>query len=190
VPFDAVAAREMLHDYTGTYTALRQYGVDAGKAQELATKRLSAEWAPSAVAGNQLMRYPPERYYPPINGSQDWMRRDLEDLVTSVRGPQMTTQFEGTPDATMSANWRVRGLVADAQTQADIAAGKPPSYLIALDGPDGLTELLTDRAGNKRFTWDRRPAVQAYEQQWRQTDDYRRTANDLRANALTMGAGP
>jgi hypothetical protein len=78
VPFDGIKGRELLADYRETYTALRTYGVDADKASDLAVQRLQSTWGVSAAAGNQVMKNPPEKVYPSIGGSHDWIGRPCQ----------------------------------------------------------------------------------------------------------------
>jgi hypothetical protein len=173
VPFDGIKGGELLHDFTATYTELRTFGVDADKAKELASKRLKSEWGPSPTAGNQIMKYPPEAYYKPVDGSHAWLAESLNDTVTAMKGPQVTIMGGGktefpTPSFDESAiprvNWKIQGFVSDAQTQAEIAAGKPPSYRVALDVGSGMTEFLSDpRTGQQRWAFDRSAHLAAAE---------------------------
>lgn len=167
-PTDLLAQRELMHDFGNTYEALRTYGVDPDKAKELAAKRVKAEWGPSPTVGNQVMKYPPEAYYKPIDGSHAWLADSLREAVTGIKGPQVSPDTTGSDIAgtTMPrANWTIKGLVADAQTQSEVAAGKPPSYRIAIDTGQGLTEILTDpRTGQTRFAFDRNAAIAGSEQ--------------------------
>jgi hypothetical protein len=56
----------------------------------------------------------------------------------------------------------MKGLVADSQTQAEIAAGKPPSYRVAIDTGTGMTEFLSDpKSGRQRWGFNRDSYVAA-----------------------------
>jgi hypothetical protein len=87
--------------------------------------------------------------------------------VTAIKGPQVTADTTGSAAAggtMLQSRWAIKGLVGDNQTQAEIAAGKPPSYRIALDMGNGLTEFLTDpKSGQSRFAFDRTDALAAAE---------------------------
>lgn len=167
VPADLLAQRELVHDFGNTYTALRQYGVDPDKAKELAAKRVKSEWGQSPASSNQVMKYPPEAYYKPIDGSHGWLTESLHDAVTAIKGPQVTADTTGSAAAggtMLQSRWNVKGLVGDNQTQAEIAAGKPPSYRIALDMGNGMTEFLTDpKSGQSRFAFNRDDTLAAAE---------------------------
>lgn len=150
VPFDSIKGSEMVADYRATYTALRTYGVDADKASDLAVKRLGSTWGISATAGNQLMRNPPERFYPAVDGGHDWMQADVKAWVEKRAGPQVTRDGRGIETGAFAGttqNWSVAGMIADGQTQAEIAAGKPPSYQVAIKKADGTLDIIAGRIG-------------------------------------------
>lgn len=150
-PFDSIKGGEMVADYQTTYTALRTYGVDADKASELAVQRLQSTWGVSQAAGNQVMKNPPERSYPQVDGSHEWMKQDLEAWVTKRAGAQFTagprTLEVGIGGVVQDRNWSVAGMIADGQTQAEIAQGKPPSYQVAIKRKDGTLDILSGRVG-------------------------------------------
>lgn len=167
VPTDLVTQRELVHDFGDTYKALRTYGVDPDKAKELAAKRVKAEWGPSPAAGNQVMKYPPESYYKQVDGSHSWIASDLREAVTAIKGPDVVPMGEAVEGTFYRTKWAIKGLVADSQTQAEIAAGKPPSYRVALDTGSGMTEFLTDPAsGRGRFGFNRDAHVAASEKRF------------------------
>jgi hypothetical protein len=168
VPFDPVKQHELMNDFNSTYTALRTYGVDPDKAKELAAKRVKSEWGVSPTAGNQVMKYPPEAYYKPVDGSHSPGSPDLHDAVTAIKGPQVAVHDRQRPRRTDYARQLDhQGLVADSQTQTEIAAGKPPSYLVALDTGQGMTEFLSDpKSGQRRWAFDRDGHVAASEKRF------------------------
>jgi hypothetical protein len=149
VPYDGITVRELTADYRSTYTALRTYGVDADKASELAVKRLESTWGISAAAGNQVMKNPPERAYPAIGGSHDWLKADLNAWVVKSAGPEFSagqrTLEAGFAGAGSTRNWSLEGMIADGQTQAEIASGRPPSYQVAIKKADGTLSILPSR---------------------------------------------
>lgn len=149
VPFDGIKAGELLADYNATYTALRTYGVDKDKASDLAVERLKSTWGISAAAGNQVMKNPPERSYPAIGGSHDWIRDDLTKWVTGKVGKQYgeaaRTLEAGFAGVAPDRNWNIEGLISDGQTQAEISAGRPPSYQVAIKKADGTLSIIQSR---------------------------------------------
>jgi muramidase (phage lysozyme) len=150
-PFDSIKGGEMVADYQTTYTALRTYGVDADKASDLAVQRLQSTWGVSHAAGNQIMKNPPERAYPQVDGSHEWLKQDLTSWVSKRAG----LEFEPSPALGMAGvgpsgplrNWSLAGMIADGQTQAEIAQGKPPSYQVAIKRKDGTLDILPGRVG-------------------------------------------
>lgn len=150
-PFDSIKGGEMVADYQTTYTALRTYGVDADKASELSVQRLQSTWGVSQAAGNQIMKNPPERAYPQVDGSHEWLKQDLQAWVTKRAGEQFTagprTLEVGFAGVVQSRNWDVAGMIADGQTQAEIAGGRPPSYQVAIKRKDGTLDILPGRVG-------------------------------------------
>ncbi|MEO6381986.1 MAG: hypothetical protein ABIO35_08310 [Nitrobacter sp.] len=164
IPRDAIQAEIMAAKFTDTYKALRAYGVDQSSAKELAGKRVAETWSASSVSGGQFMMHPPEKavnpqtgglYYPAIDGAQTWMSDQLHADLEKKLGPALTVQFEGTPDATVSLNYRVVGLIADPRTQSEIARGKAPSYQIVIDNGKGQNEIVG------RQVWDYQAAKAA-----------------------------
>lgn len=176
VPADSVSANAMLADYEGTYKALRIYGVDADQAKKLTVQRLTKEWAPSATAGGQLMKYPPEAFYKPINGSQKWLQEDLSKHLTEKLGPQVSVAAEGFPEAQPVFNWSLKSIISDAQTEAEIAGGKPPSYRVAVQDKFGLVNIMPDRVA-----WNSKPHVETYERTWGEIDKYRKDVQQIQA---------
>lgn len=148
-PFDSIKGGELVADYNATYTALRTYGVDKDKASDLAVQRLGATWGISAAAGNQVMKNPPERSYPAIGGSHDWLKSDLNAWVTKRAGNEFSagqrTLEAGFAGAGSIRNWNIEGMISDGQTQAEIASGKPPSYQVAIKKADGTLQIMGSR---------------------------------------------
>lgn len=149
-PFDSIKGGELVADFNATYTALRTYGVDPDKASELAVKRLSTTWAPSAAGGNQVMKNPPERYYPQINGSSDWIGDDLKSWVSGKAGPEFSGDGRRSLEIGMAGvardrNWQIAGLISDGQTQSEISNGRPPSYQVAIKRADGTLDIIPSR---------------------------------------------
>jgi hypothetical protein len=83
-PVDPLTANALTADYercsrSATSTRRREQGEGAGGGA--AENRVG----PVGVNGGALMRHPPERYYPQVDGSYDWMKRDLEASITASR---------------------------------------------------------------------------------------------------------
>lgn len=146
-PIDEMTRDTFLSDYEGLFAQRYASTLDAGVARDQAVARMKNIWQRSDTNGGRLMMYPPELTYKSIGGSHDWMRETLDaDLERQIGfKPQDYT------------------IIADRQTQADIDAGKPASYTIAVVAPDtGEAVMLTDpsRPGTLlRYAWDASAAV-------------------------------
>lgn len=142
------------------------YG-DVNKAKEEATKLLQHSWGATQVGVNgKVMKFPPEKYYPPVAGNYDWMERQLraEGVIAEDEG------FE---------------LIGDPQTEAEVdefrRGGPPVSYLVVRI-KDGQPALVMDGGANvdafgnvveftpitpRRQFFDITPIEQADEELWR-----------------------
>ena len=148
-PFDSIKGGEMVADYQTTYTALRTYGVEADRASDLAVQRLQATWGVSAAAGNQVMKNPPERAYPQVDGTHEWLKQDLTAWVTKRVGEQFTAG-----PRTLEVGIRRRRATAELGYRRNdrrrpdtgrIAGGRPPSYQVAIRRKDGTLDILPGR---------------------------------------------
>jgi hypothetical protein len=167
-PFDSIKGGAMVADYRAAYAALRANGVPNDKAADQALQRLRSSWGISQAAGNQVMKDPPEMFYPSIGGSQDWIGQDLNKWIVGKAGPQMTegprTLEAGIGGAGADRNWKVLGLISDGQTEAEISAGQRPSYGVAIRKADG-TQVLFGMSGHPsdpRIVFDPKDYIARY----------------------------
>jgi uncharacterized protein (TIGR02594 family) len=155
-------------DYSEEYTRAYKLTGDEAKSKQLATDRLKRVWGASALNGGTLMKFPPEKHYPTIEGGHDWLRQQLElDVRTSLgleardggswlQGSVSARRAEKAKLDAMKPEERAmrqrneaiaqapRVLVPDAKTEADIQAGRLPSYAVTVLRPDGVYDALTD----------------------------------------------
>lgn len=126
-PADPLQATALRQDYEEAYAEAYARVPNEEEAKSLAGKWLANKWGPTDIgsSGKVVMPYPPERYYPPVSGSHDWMDADLDDAVHA--------QF---PDA---ESW---SLVPDTQTEADVSANVAPAYRVMVETKDGSYRLL------------------------------------------------
>jgi hypothetical protein len=186
-----IAAGALKADYDKNFRDGFAATGDPNAADNFAMEKLNLKYGMSPSNGNRVMAYPPERYYPQVGGSHDWMTEQLDaELarhlgVPRIQPPQFYAAIEPmayetgvTPaERQYGAN---RALVADDTTQSDIAAGRPPSYQVVLQDPNGRWGMLTGTNGLvQRFRFDPtapfaeravaaeqvRPTVQALTQQ-------------------------
>jgi hypothetical protein len=80
-------------------------------------------------------------------------------------GAQRNIQFRG---LVTERNWEFRTLVGDGQTEAEINAGRPPSYVVIIRNlGTGRDEVLVDANGNSRVSFDARGAIAEVEAEFR-----------------------
>jgi len=153
----AIMPQKMLNEWKQEYADYFVKSGDAKKAGELALKALQQKWRPSALAGGAIMEYPPDdpKLYPMVDGSYGWMREQADQRI---RAHMLFTtgdaaRFGGArPGALGPAPIDYR-LLSDARTQADIAAGRPPSYNVVIQR-DGRYELMMDGRDPYRIAFD------------------------------------
>ena len=165
-----IAAGALKADYDANFRDGFAATGDANAADNFAMEKLNLKYGVSASNGNRVMAYPPERYYPQVGGSHDWMTRQLDDELAkyfgvstaipsvgrgvelAVEPTAMAAQAETPAERQYGA---ARALVSDDVTQSDIAAGRPPSYQVVLQDPNGRWGMLTNPAGAvQRFRFD------------------------------------
>ncbi|MDR6954889.1 hypothetical protein J2X65_004265 [Ancylobacter sp. 3268] len=127
---------------------------DESAASSMAGKMLSKVWGASEFAGGALMRRPPEKYYPTIDGSHDWMSAQWQEFTQSR------------PAGEASAYQ----LVAARETDSDASAGKAPRYEVVFQRPDGAWDVLREADGKRvGFQFDEARAEAA---QWSQAPGF------------------
>jgi hypothetical protein len=122
-PAEPWAKQSMYTDFNNLFEdEYVKYGT-ANEAAKAAIQDLQRVWSVSSVSGAPtLMRYAPEKYYPTIAGTHDWMAKQLRD--EGVIQPNEGFQ-----------------LIADAQTEAEVGAQTTPSYLL-VRLRDGLPHVI------------------------------------------------
>lgn len=133
-PIDPLIRDEFLRDYVSV-TGIRNGSLgDVDAAKKDAATRLRGKWGSTEVlggTGGRLMLYPPEKYYPDVNGSKTWIREEMNAVAEGF----------GVSVDNMS-------LISDAKTEAAVQRGETPGYLISVIDPEtGARDLLTDDDG-------------------------------------------
>lgn len=160
-----VAKGALKADYDQNYRDGFAATGDATMADNFAMEKLRLKYAVSPTNGNKVMANAPEKYYPQVGGSHDWMTQQLDEAVAKHLGvsasggaydknlPPGALYGEVKPgdtfgDETPSErryNAR-RALVSDQTTDRDIASGKPPSYQVIVQDVNGRWSVLTGAA--------------------------------------------
>lgn len=152
----AVASGAMKADYDQNYRDGFLATGDPTAADKFAVEKLQMKYAVSPTNGNRVMPYAPERYYPAVGGTHDWMAKQLDDAVSHATGADTVTidrsgRPRSRPEGT-AANSAPRALVPDDQTERDVANGKPPSYQVMLQDSNGRWSTLgADKSQRFRF---------------------------------------
>jgi hypothetical protein len=165
-----IAAGALKADYDQNFKEGFARTGDANMADAFAMEKLNLKYGMSPSNSNRVMAYPPERYYPQVGGSHDWMAKQLDDelahhLGVSAGMPPLERGFEAAVEPTaLYARGQTpaerqygaaRALVSDDTTQSDIAAGRPPSYQVVIQDPNGRWGVLTNTTGAvQRFRFD------------------------------------
>lgn len=155
-----VAKGALKADYDKNYKDGFAATGDATMADTFAVEKLNLKYAVSPTNGNRVMANAPERYYPQVGGSHDWMKMQLDDAVAKSAGvdkslPDLSSGkggLFGTVDINEPADTGLpgerryaapRAIVSDAMTDRDIASGKPPSYQVILQDANGRWAAMT-----------------------------------------------
>lgn len=157
-PVDPLAANALVAEYDTMFKDRYVGTGDADKAKAQTIERLKTVWGPSSVADGALMRHPPERYYPQVDGSYDWMKRDLTDAINASRlgSGRTVVSIPGVPEPPIGAPEGGEApaytykLLSDARTDADVTAKRPPSYVV-------VTRDITSGRDQVPLGWDGKP---------------------------------
>jgi hypothetical protein len=191
-PADALSAGALAAEYETLFKERYVDTHDVDKAKAQAVERLKTVWGPSAAAGGALMRHPPERYYPEVDGSRDWMKRDLEAAVLATRlgeatvfNPKENLPADVGPDQTPAFSYK---LISDQRTDADVSAKRPPSYVVQItDAATGRMHIPLDWHGNvMRFSFDPKGAQEAARERFGTKRDVVLSAPDPFAGASNI----
>lgn len=132
LPNNPATLAMLRQDYGTLYREYYSLFGDEEKTREYVSEQLSLSWGTDIVGGGNTLAYlsptSARAGYQPIAGSFEWIR---DDIITS---------FDLAPDAQFE-------LMADGQSEADIAAGKPASYIMMEENEQGQFIPRTDDSG-------------------------------------------
>jgi hypothetical protein len=143
-PTQNIAPKDMMADYL---VVLRdrlfanQGDMDAAKKQ--AFEKLATVWTVSPTNGGLFMKYAPEKHYPTVDGSHDWIRPQIQAMLREKVGSGITRRSDlpSELDAPAIGPTEVEGadipfrLVPYSGTEAAIARKEPPVYRLAYQDP-------------------------------------------------------
>lgn len=142
-PMAPAQSAQLQFDYAKLYRenyALAQG--DADVAKKTTIQQMQRMWGETRVHGaggssawgvfglrDRVVKYPPERFYPSVDGSYDWLKGAVEDAVKGNAGAV--------------ADWE---LLPVPETAADVKAGSAPRYGIMVKNDAGAWSELRDRS--------------------------------------------
>lgn len=162
LPFTTPSVPEQLSpllvsDYATLYRESRLDGLTESEARSVARQRIKRTWGVSRISGSAaLVRHPVERYYPPIDGSHEWVAAQAMEDARTLGGKPVRVE-----------------LIADGVTDTDIRAGQPPRYRLFWVDEDGTAQaapgyfradpsaLLKAQTERRRAEFDARRAARA-----------------------------
>lgn len=109
-----------------------------GKAKEYAEQLIKKHWAPTRIGGkSRLTKFPPESFYPAINGNHDWVEEQARDELLLGSG----VEFQLVPDAQTEAEGK-RYTAAEDKTGLGNA-----SYQVSFINELGYPDVMRDAEG-------------------------------------------
>ena len=153
------SAGAMRSDFVKAYREYFIMDPNPTNAQTYATNSISRQWGVSTVAGNVVMKTPPEHYYKGIGDgeSRGYLKADLDAAIRkhskfdenipdheyNENGIDVSTSFM-TPAQKEARNEyeAPRTLVADSQTAKELASGQLPTYHVVLLDKRGNLDVL------------------------------------------------
>ena len=131
LPRDQGTQGVLYSDFSKLYETYYPLFLDEGKTKEYVIEQMQYNWGPDTLSGTNSLQYlgptSGKSGYDPYKDSYDWMR---DDVLTSM-GWGEDTQFT---------------TITDGQTEAEIKADRPASYLLMKEGEDGQLQLQYDEA--------------------------------------------
>jgi muramidase (phage lysozyme) len=180
VSANGLAAGALKADYDQNYKEGFVATGDASAADKFAMEKLNLKYAMSPANGNRVMANAPERYYPEVAGSHDWIGQQLDHEIAQATGGKLFEGMRISPkegpryaspatDAGAFASRQYmanRAIVPDAITETDIANKRQPSYQVVLQDPQtGRWGAVMDPQGNaRRIRFDPSEAFAAHAQ--------------------------
>ena len=160
---DGLAAGALKADYDQNYRDGYVATGDATMADKFAVEKLGNKYALSPANGNRVMANAPERYYPEVAGSHDWIGQQLDHEIGQITGGKLFEGMRVSPkqgpryaspytDAGSFARGQYmanRALVPDSVTETDIANKNPPELPGGASRPKNRPLGCDDRSGHR-----------------------------------------
>ena len=182
-PATPAQSQRLVAEYREEYAATFAEVGDEAKSRELAVQRIGRVWGVSSINNGALMRFPPERAYPTVDGSHDWLAKQLDGEIRKFISTELSeseqrllgfippesgqrrpraSEYQSLPADRKAAVRQAEGtmaarhmLLTDPRTEAEFRAGVPPTYGIVVQAPNGMFIPLQNRDGGvARFYGD------------------------------------
>lgn len=147
---------EMMSEYSGLFEDAYLQTGDFDLAKGRALDQMDKIYGANDITGSsRVMKFPPQKFYPQVRGSHDWMTDQIETEVSkfvfgddaSDPGASLTARIVDGLSLGGASNWVRSGdikMVSDGTTRAEIMAGQPPSYVVYYM-KDGQLEQVPQR---------------------------------------------
>lgn len=117
---DITTQNMLVSDYRQAFRERYLQVGDEDEAKALASADIKKTWGVSETSGSrQLMKFPPEMFYPPVSGAHTYLRDDAVETASDLGGAE-PTNVHLRPWIDPSTG---RNLTAE-----DVRAGRPPRY--------------------------------------------------------------
>lgn len=131
-PTDPQTMAALNQDWENAYAEAYGFVRNKDAAKKLAGDWIKNKWGPSDTGSgdNKLMAFPPERYYPALDGNHHWMD---EQLDASVKAAHPGAQA-----------W---GVIEAPQTETEATTGTSPGYYVWYTDENGGYRTAVDEVG-------------------------------------------
>jgi hypothetical protein len=143
-PVDAFTRDALMGDFEKQYARRYAETLDKDKALQQTVELMKTKWSGSPINGGRLMLNAPEKHYPAIDGSWDWMKPQIEADLRAKLGPPKQVSSGG-QEQFSTGKWDY-SLVSDRRTESEAQAGQLPTYQVVItDAATGRLSVLPER---------------------------------------------
>jgi hypothetical protein len=136
--------RTLLGEFHEAYKAYRTNGEEPSDAMDRAASDLKSRYGTTDLFGSRLMRHPPEKNFPQVEGSHKWIEKQGQEAM-QVEFLRRGLSKEANKAKGLGVDIQM-ALVADPQTEQEKRTGKPLSYLVMFRNPrTGQGDMLYER---------------------------------------------
>jgi hypothetical protein len=147
-----IATDRLMLQWRGIYAERRMDGMTPDQATKDANERIKLQWGTTEVGGWRIMERPPETQpgYKGVLDPGDMAKALQADVNEWVRANRPAFADRGM----LSSSDLPYTLIPNADTEKDIAAGRPPSYWVLVHLPNGRSDIVTKPDGSPLpYSW-------------------------------------